>query len=372
MTSERPVVWFAPVKSAKKVSLVKRAGQLLERAGLKDAIAENDFVAVKLHFGEEGNTGFVQPIFVREVVARVKQHGGKPFLTDANTLYSGQRWNAVDHLANAIHHGFGYATVEAPIIIADGLSGQESCEVTIEGFKHFESVRIGSAAVHADSLVVITHVKGHEATGFGGALKNVGMGLGCRSAKQRMHSDFKPEVAADKCTACKRCVLACPVQAIEISAERIAVVDFELCYGCGECVASCPYGAIATQWKTTPEAIQEKIVEHVAGVLKGKEDKVVYLSFVTDVSPDCDCWNFSDAPVVANIGVLASTDIVAIDQAAYDLVVAASGLPGGLGEDMASGSDKFTAITGVDGTIAMRYAEKMGLGTRDYELRQVD
>ncbi len=149
-------------------------------------------------------------------------------------------------------------------------------------------------------------------------------------------------------------------------------VDYETCYGCGECVASCPYGAIAVCWKTTPEALQEKIVEHVAGAVAGKEGKVVYLSFVTNVSPDCDCWNFSDAPVVADIGVLASTDIVAIDQAAYDLVVAATGLPGGRGEGMASGADKFTEITGVDGTIAMRYAEEMGLGTRDYELRQLD
>jgi uncharacterized Fe-S center protein len=360
------------MRSVKKVSLVKRAGALLEKAGLADAIAADDLVAVKLHFGEEGNTGFVQPVFLREVVARVKEHGGKPFLTDANTLYRGQRANSVDHLACAIHNGFSYATVDAPLVIADGLDGREAVDVPIEGFDHFESVRIGSAAVHADAMVAVTHVKGHEATGFGGAMKNVGMGLGCRSAKQRMHADFTPDVTAEKCTACGRCVKWCPVNAIVIGPERIAVVDYDTCYGCGECVASCSFGAIDVCWKTTPEAIQEKIVEHVAGAVSGKEGKVVYLSFVTNVSPDCDCWNFSDAPVVADIGVLASTDIVAIDQAAYDLVVAANGLPGGRGEDMASGSDKFTAITGIDGTIAMRYAEKMGLGTRDYELRQVD
>ena len=206
-------------------------------------------------------------------------------------------------------------------------------------------------------------MKGHEATGFGGAFKNIGMGLGCRSAKQRMHADFKPEVAAENCTACKRCVNACPVQAIAIGPDRVAVVDY---------VASCPSGAIATQWKTTPKALQEKIVEHAAGVLAGKDGKVVYVSFVTNVSPDCDCWNFSDAPVVADIGVLASTDIVAIDQAAYDLIVAAQGLPGGRGEGMAPGTDKFAAITGVDGTRVMRYAEEHGLGSRDYVLKQLD
>jgi uncharacterized protein len=372
MSDQRPVVWFAPLRSPKKVSLVKRVGMLLERAGLHSAIEEGDFVAVKLHFGEEGGTGFVQPVFAREVVRLIKKHGGKPFLTDANTLYSGKRWNAVDHIENALHHGFSYATVEAPILIADGLSGAESCEVEIDGFKHFDSVRLGSVAVHADALVAITHVKGHEATGFGGALKNIGMGLGCRSAKQRMHADFKPEVAAETCTACNRCVKSCPVNAIAIGPDRVAVVDFELCYGCGECVASCPSGAIGIQWKTTPEALQEKIVEHAAGLLADKEGKALYLSFITNVSPDCDCWDFSDAPIVADVGVLASADIVAIDQAAYDLVVAANGIPGGRGEGLEAGADKFAEITGVDGTIAMRYAEEHGVGSRDYELRRLD
>jgi uncharacterized Fe-S center protein len=202
-------------------------------------------------------------------------------------------------------------------------------------------------------------------------MKNVGMGLGTRSAKQRMHSDLKPQVNAEKCTACKRCVKSCPVHAIEI-VDKVAVIDYELCYGCGECVAACPEGAIGIQWKTEPEAIQEKIVDHCAGALAEKDGKVVYLSFVTSVSPDCDCWSFSDASVVADIGVLASTDIVAIDQAAYDLVVAARGLPGSRGEGMAQGTDKFREITGIDGTIAMRYAEERGLGTRAYELKTLE
>lgn len=370
--SEKAVVWFAPMRSVKKISLVTRIGILLERAGLADAVDTDDLVAVKLHFGEAGNTGFVQPIFLREVVARIKAAGGKPFLTDSNTLYRGQRANSVDHLTCAIHNGFTYATVEAPLVIADGLDGREAGDVAIEGFKHFDSVRIGSAALHADALVAVTHVKGHEATGFGGALKNVGMGFGCRSSKQRMHADFSPEVTGEKCTACGRCVKWCPVEAIAIGPDRIATIDHEVCYGCGECVASCPSGAIAVCWKTTPEALQEKIVEHVAGAVAGKNGKVVYLSFVTNVTPDCDCWGFSDAPVVADVGVLASTDIVAIDQAAYDLVVNANGLPGGRGESMPSGADKFSQITGVDGTIGIRYAEEMGLGTRDYELKQLD
>lgn len=366
------VVWFAPVRSVKKQSLVTRAASLLERAGLKDVVAEGDLVAIKLHFGEEGNTGYVQPVFLREIVKRVRAAGGRPFLTDANTLYRGLRHNAVDHIACAVHNGFAYATVDAPIIIADGLDGRDGIDVPLEGFKHFESVRIGSAVVHADAMVVVTHVKGHEATGFGGAMKNVGMGLGTRAAKQRMHSDLKPEIKADKCTACARCVKSCPVEAITMGPDRVAVIDYELCYGCGECVAACPYGAIGIQWKTEPQAIQEKIVEHVAGAVADKPGKVVYLSFVTNVSPDCDCWNFSDAPVVADIGVLASTDIVAVDQAAYDLVTGAAGLPGSRGEGLAAGADKFSAITGIDGTVALHYAESRGLGSRTYELRTLE
>ena len=364
-------VYFAPVRSSKKRSMVTRVGGLLERAGLGAVVSEGDLVAVKLHFGETGNTGFVSPVFVREAVQRIKGHGGKPFLTDANTLYSGMRANAADHIQCAIQNGFSYATVEAPIVIADGIDGREAVDVPIAG-RHFETVRIGSAAVHADAMVVVTHVKGHEATGFGGALKNVGMGLGCRSAKQRMHSDLKPEVSADKCTACARCVKRCPVQAIVIGADRVAAIDHGTCYGCGECVAACPFAAIAVQWKTTPQAIQEKIVEHVMGALAGKGGKVVYLSFVTAVSPDCDCWNFSDAPIVGDIGVLASTDIVAIDRAAYDLVTAAVGLPGSRGEGMGAGQDKFTEVTGIDGTLAIGYAQEMGLGTTEYELVVVE
>ncbi len=370
--ASRATVWFAPMRSSKKESLVKRAGRALQRAGLAEAVATGDMVAIKLHFGEEGNTGFVQPIFLREVVRLVSEAGGKPFLTDSNTLYRGKRSNAIDHLACAIHNGFSFATIEAPVIIADGLDGREAADVAIHGFDHFDSVRIGSAVLHADAMVVVTHVKGHEATGFGGALKNVGMGLGCRSAKQRMHSDLKPQVSAEKCTACGRCVKWCPVDAIEITSERVARIDYGPCYGCGECVAACAYGAIGIQWKTEPGAIQEKIVEHVAGALSGKDGKVVYLSFVTNVSPDCDCWHFSDASVVPDIGVLASTDIVAIDQAAYDLVTGARGLVGSKGEGMDEGTDKFLEITGIDGTVALDYAERHGLGSRVYDLKILD
>lgn len=364
-------VFFTPVRTTTKRSLISRCGELLERAGLAGVVAEKDLVAVKMHFGEMGNTGFVQPMFVREVVQRIKNAGGSPFLTDANTLYRGERSNAVDHVTCAIRNGFSFATVGAPILIADGLDGREAVDVPIEGAKHFDTVRIGAAAAHADALISVTHFKGHEATGFGGALKNIGMGLGSRSAKQRMHSDFNPDPDPEKCSGCARCVKWCPVDAIAIGPDRVATVDRALCYGCGECVAACPQGAIAIQWRTEAAAIQEKIVEHVAGALSGKAGKALHMSFVTNVSPDCDCWHFSDASLVADIGVLASTDPVAVDQAALDLVTAAAGLPGSSAEGMEAGSDKFLALTGIDGTSALAYAEKLGLGKRDYELVSV-
>ena len=367
---EPAIVWFTPMRTTKKRSLIERVGELAERAGLGDAVCEGDLVAVKLHFGEEGSTAFVEPVFVRELVRRVGAAGGRPFLTDANTLYRGERGNAVDHIACAVSNGFSFATVGAPIVIADGLEGRDGVDVPVQG-KHFSEVRVGTAAVNADAMLVVTHFKGHEASGYGGAVKNVGMGLGVRSAKQRMHADFRPEVTAQKCTACARCVKWCPVDAIEI-VERVAVVDFETCYGCGECVAACPEGAIATQWSSGPEDLQEKMVEHAAGALAGKDGKVVHVSFVTRVTPDCDCWHFSDAPVVPDIGVVASDDMVAVDQAAYDLVTNAAGLPGTRGEGMGAGVDKFRGISGIDGTHALRYAESLGLGTREYDLRTLE
>lgn len=363
-------VWFTPMRTERKRSLITRVGEVLARAGLHKAVAAGDLVAVKMHFGETGGTAFIEPIYVREVVRRIKEVGGKPFLTDANTLYRGQRANAVDHIECALHNGFAYATVEAPIIIADGLDGKDGVDVRVDG-KHFEEVRVGSVAMHADALVALSHFKGHEAAGFGGAIKNIGMGLGVRSAKQRMHADFRPEVDCEKCTACGRCVTWCPVEAIRIE-DGCAVVDRELCYGCGECVATCPFGAIATQWDGGPEDLQEKMVEHAAAVLRDKADKTVCVNFVMRVSPDCDCWHFSDAPVVPDIGVLASSDPVAADQAALDLVTEAYGLAGSRGEGMGPGEDKFARITGVDGTVALAYAERMGLGTRDYDLRVVE
>ncbi|MCL2654955.1 MAG: DUF362 domain-containing protein [Coriobacteriia bacterium] len=354
--------------------MLDRIRLALKRAGIEETISEGDKVAIKVHFGEQGNTAFVSSIYTREVVRLVKELGARPFVTDANTLYSGMRDNAIDHIQCALENGFAYATIGAPIIIADGLDGHDATEVRING-RHFDTVKIGSAAVEADAMVVISHVKGHEAAGFGGALKNIGMGLGCRSAKQRMHSGVKPEVQPGACINCGKCISWCPQHCIEArltaDGKRASWIDSERCIGCGECVAVCAYGAIEINWASDPESFLERMVEHAAGALANKRDKTIFLSFMTNISPDCDCFALSDAPIVSDIGVLAARDAVAIDQAAYDLVTRAAGLPGSRGEGSAAGEDTFRHVHGIDGAHAMDYAERLGLGTRLYELKKV-
>ncbi|MCL2438261.1 MAG: DUF362 domain-containing protein [Coriobacteriia bacterium] len=369
-------VFFIPLRTQRKRSLLDRINLALTRAGIDNMIQEDDRVAVKVHFGEEGNTGFVSPLYARTVVSRAKELGAKPFLTDTNTLYSGKRQNAIDHTELALANGFGYSSVGAPIIIADGLISRDSIEVPVENGTHFESVRIASAAVDADAMIVISHVKGHGEAGFGGALKNVGMGLGSRSAKQRMHSGIKPSVTADNCIACARCVDWCQPQCVEMrqgsTGARYAHINEENCNGCGECLAACAYNAIEINWETSPQDFLEKTIEHAAGALGTfTPNKVIYLNFLTNISPDCDCWSFSDAPIVPDIGILVSCDPVAIDQASVDLVEQALGASGSRGEDLKAGQEKFEAIHGVEPAMAMRYSEKLGLGTQNYRLRTV-
>jgi len=372
-------VFFIPLRTQRKRSLLERINLALTRAGIDNMIQEDDKVAIKIHFGEEGNTGFVSPLHARNVVNRVKDLGGKPFLTDTNTLYAGQRQNAIDHINCAIANGFSYSAVGAPIIIADGLISRDSVVVPLEGTKHFESVRIASAAIDADVMIVISHVKGHSLAGFGGAIKNLGMGLGSRSAKQRIHSGIKPTVTASNCTACARCVDWCQPECITMeqgsTGARYAHIDHEHCTGCGECLTACAYGAIAINWDTSPQDFLERTVEHAAGALAHLGDKadtkVIYLNFLTNITPDCDCCSYSDAPIVPDIGILVSCDPVAIDQASVDLIEQAHGAQNSVGENLKRGEEKFEAMHDVDVALAMRYSEQLGLGIQNYRLRTV-
>jgi uncharacterized Fe-S center protein len=360
-------VYFTDMRARSGMGMLDKVEKLFDRAGLGDIVSPGDLVAVKIHFGERGNTAYVRPQYVRRLVDRLKSRGGKPFLTDANTLYVGSRANAVDHLRTAVENGFAYAVVEAPLVIADGLNGKDFVSVPIN-LKHFREVKIGSAVYHADALLAVTHFKGHEATGFGGTLKNVGMGSGSRSGKQMMHSDILPEVAAGKCKACGRCAKWCPAGAITVAGGR-AVIDRDQCLGCGECTVTCSARAIAINWKTTPDVIQEKIAEYSLGVLKAKKGKAGFISFLTNITPECDCPGWSDAPLVGDIGVLASLDPVALDQACVDLVNNQAGLKGTRLGDRVDAPDKFRVVyPNIDWSVQLEYGEAIGLGTRKYNL----
>ncbi len=364
-------VYFSNMRAEKKRSLLDKIETLFDKAGFSHLIKKGDMVAVKVHFGERGNTAFISPIFIRRIVDKVKKCGGKPFLIDTSTLYVGSRANAVEHLITAIENGFDYSVVGAPLIIADGLNGKDYFEVKIEG-KHFKKVKIASAAYLADCLIAVSHFKGHELTGFGGALKNIGMGLGCRSAKQEMHSDVLPEVDSTICTGCQKCIHWCPAGAIKINVMGKAEIDHKKCMGCGECTVTCPLSAIKIHWETEPDVIQEKIVEYALGAMKNKVNKVGFFNFVINITPDCDCWGWSDAPIARDIGILASTDPVAIDQASVDLVNSAQGIEQSRLKN-SSVKDKFRAIfPSVDWNVQLDYGKKVGLGKRAYNLIEVE
>ncbi len=365
-----PRVYFAGSRAqSHRDSLVRKVAHLFDRVGAAKLIRPGDLVAIKLHFGERGGTAFINPVLVRQVVEKIREAGGKPFLCDSNTLYTGGRSNAVDHLETALQHGFSYATVGAPVMIMDGLRGRSSHDVKIEG-KHFDSVQIGAAVLEADVLVALSHVKGHMMTGFGGAIKNLGMGCGSRTGKQRMHSSVKPAIEPEKCRRCGSCVQWCAAGAVTLDKDGGARINPEKCTGCGECIISCRHGAVKVQWRTALHEPNERMVEYACGALRGKKDAAVFFNFLLDVVPDCDCNPWSDVPVVPDSGILASTDPVAADQAAVDLINAGDGIAGSaLPGDLEPGADKFCALhPKSDYRVKLAYAEEMGLGRRRYEL----
>jgi uncharacterized Fe-S center protein len=361
-------VYFADLWTKFDRNLLDKIDELLEKVNLPRRIKKRGTVAVKLHFGESGNTAYVRPIFLRRIVERVKELGGKPFLADTNTLYGGSRSEAVSHLVTAIEHGFAFSVVVAPIIIADGLIGNAAVKVPIQG-KIYQEVSIAHAIYYADSLIVVTHFKGHELTGFGGALKNIGMGCASREGKLSQHSTLGPKVKRKACVGCGTCVEWCAYGAPQMRDGK-AFINPDTCVGCGECIAICPEGAIQIQWNEAAPAFQRKMVEYVLGALKNKGKRTVFLNFVTQVSPYCDCYGYSDAPLVGDVGILASDDPVAIDQASIDLVNAQLGSPfSPYTKDLTAGEDKFRAVhREVDWGIQLAYAEEMGLGMKEYKL----
>lgn len=351
-------VYFASLKLKPGDNLFKKIERLYESCQISRCISPKDFVAVKIHFGERGNSNFIRSVFVRKVAELIKREDSFPFLTDSSILYVGSRSNAINHLETAIANGFTYSTVGIPLIIADGIKGASYQEIQINQ-KHFRNAMIGKEIAQADCIIALSHFKAHELSGFGGALKNVGMGSSSKGGKLAMHSNVRPNVKSEKCTLCKRCVPWCPGNAISLT-QTNAQIDPAKCIGCGECLSICNSKAIQINWNSDTLIFQEKIVEYAYAALLNKNRKSAFFNFILDVSPQCDCYPFSDAPIVPNIGILASLDPVAIDQASVDLV------------NKLAGEDKFKSLyQHVDWTIQLDCAEKLGLGSRKYNLIEV-
>ncbi|HAP43210.1 MAG: hypothetical protein A2087_08805 [Spirochaetes bacterium GWD1_61_31] len=367
-----PVYFIDARSTAAGASTVAKLARLFAQLkhDFPEAVQAADLCAIKLHFGEMGNDGYISPVHARTAADFVRQCQGHPFFTDTNTLYKGSRSNAVDHLATASAHGFVPETCGAPVLIACGLKSNDWRPVDLPAAcRHFRQAKIAGGILDADSMIVLSHFKGHEMAGFGGAIKNLAMGCAPFSGKREQHC-VTFQVRDKKCIACGLCVQHCPAAAISLSEKAYAVIDGGRCIGCGECLAHCRPHAIAMNWEVGIAEFTEKMVEYALAALNGKAGRTLYISVVRAVVPLCDCVPWSDVPLVPDIGFLASTDPVAIDQAAFDLVKAAPVWPGSaLDGKAAAGDDKFTKLhPQTKPEIQLEYGQAIGLGSRDYRL----
>ncbi len=350
-------VYFSSLRNKTQKSPLDKINQLLGHIKVQQVYERHELVAVKVHFGELGNTAYLRPVLLRPVIGALKELGAKPYLTDTNTLYIGMRTNTVDHLYCAHWNGFNYSTLQVPVVIADGLRGENTREVdlTLEGQP---KVHLATDVLHADAMMVVSHFKGHMLTGIGGAIKNLSMGCASRQGKLDMHSESRPSVNQDLCTGCKKCQAHCQEKAIEIGQKAYIT---EHCVGCSRCIAVCPEGAIQINWNASSDSVQKKMAYYAYGVQQNFPSKILYVNVVTNVAPGCDCDPANDQPVVPDIGYLASTDPVALDRASYDLVKKANG-----------GSDPFHEhYPRVNPVAQLSYAEEIGSGTNQYDLIEI-
>lgn len=366
-------VYLIYFRASFRESIVDKLVRLINTTGLSEVVKKRDLTAVKLHFGEKGNTAYIRPVFAGAVVSSIKETGAKPFLVDTNTLYAGTRSDTPSHLETAVKNGFAYSVVGAPLVIADGLRGLSDVAVETGG-KCFKKAYIGTDIHHADALISLAHLKGHELSGFGGTLKNIGMGCASRRGKLAMHSTVSPKVTAKKCVSCGECKKHCPADAISFNENKKAVIDSEKCIGCGECIVVCAEGAVQIKWNQSVPVFLEGMMEYASAVIKEKKGKALYVNFINNISPMCDCLNHNDTPVVRDIGIAASLDPVALDQASVDLVNKEAAFTDScLKSHLGAGEDKFKGLyPDVDWEIQLEYAEKIGIGKRNYKLEFLD
>lgn len=337
-------------------SVSAKLGRLIEASDVLSFVEKDDFTAVKIHFGDVGNTGHIRWEWAKEAAERLARKTQNAFLSDSNVIYKmGRRANSVEHLKIAYEHGFSMKNVGIPVIIADGLRGMNFTEVPVPG-KHYSKVKIASDFACANSILAMSHMTGHIVTGMGCAIKNLGMGCASRRGKYEQHCGAYPEVDPEHCVGCGACVDVCPGGCLKLEQGRISF-SRELCQGCGECAVVCRTKAIEIRWSETLEKLQQKMVEYAAGVIKAVNGKAGYINFLVKITKDCDCLAKDDPRIVDDIGILASSDPVSIDKASVDMVL-----------DRA-GKDIFkSGYPETDWSVQIRYAQSMGLGNMEYEL----
>ena len=363
-------VYWADLRADFRENLQQMLTRLMKTAGMGEIDFDKKYVAIKMHFGEPGNLAFLRPNWAKTVADFVKERGGKPFLTDCNTLYVGGRKNGLDHLDTAMVNGFNPMTTGCQVIIADGIKGSDDVEVPVAGGEYVRSAKIGRAVMDADVFISLNHFKGHESAGFGGALKNIGMGCGSRAGKMEQHNAGKPHVEQKRCVGCKVCTTICAHSAITVE-DRKASIDHSKCVGCGRCIAVCARNAITINFDESHTNLSRKMAEYAKAVVDGRP--CFHISLVIDVSPNCDCRAENDAAIVPNVGMFASFDPVALDMACVDAVNAQPPL-----RDTAADAgdchdhDYFHRIhPDTDWMSCLEHAEKLGLGTREYELVKI-
>ena len=364
---ETSKVYFTDARASSKNSLVEKIARLVKKGSLFEGIQADKRIALKMSFGERGSSAYIRTPFIRKIVDLIKEKNAIPFVTDANTLYTHKRNNAIDHLETANINGFNYASLGAPVIIADGLCGADHVPYKING-KYFNEIYIASAVYHSDFIVSAAHFTGHMACGFGASIKNIAMGCASIKGKYYQHSEMEPAVKKALCRLCGKCIETCGYKAIVKEKDSLKII-LDNCVGCGECVSVCPYGAMSSKFGQSKKILQEKMIEYLKGITLQKKDRIVYINFLLDITPDCDCPSFSDSPIVPDIGILASEDPIALDKASVDMVNQVSPISLSKMEDKLGAADKIDAIhKGTDWMHQILYGKEAGLGNVGYEI----